>query len=189
MNRFLKSRKFAGVIGAIVVGIFIVNPARGERAYLPAVGAPPLRFQAFTTNHLVFDLKSFVATAKPAEILNAAAPVAMPANPTNLVAVSNQIPVSAAIINQENPIPAKPEIVADAKKSFTQRTDSEISSPAASDLLTVTPQMISEYLKPEQNEASRVEQPGPIMFVPPEMQFTPPAPKTSGESRAIYKSQ
>jgi hypothetical protein len=54
MRWLSKSRKFAGLVCAIAAGVFAAGEARGERAYLPSVGSPPLRFQVFNTNGLFF---------------------------------------------------------------------------------------------------------------------------------------
>lgn len=53
----------------------------------------------------------------------------------------------------------------------------------ASDLLTVTPQMFIEYLKPV-SETNQTE-----IVVPADVQFTPPTPDVPAGSRAIYKTQ
>jgi hypothetical protein len=186
MSGIFKSRKFIGVIGAIITGFFTVLEANGERAYLPIVGSPPLRFQAITTNHLVFNLESFAQPQKPAETSNAVTQIVAPvANATNLVESSS--PASA--LSETNQAAAKPETVADTKNSSVPPFNFASSPSSASDLLTVTPQMITEYLKPAQTETNRADQPGAVVFVPAEMQFTPPAPNASAESRAIYKVQ
>ncbi len=184
MNGFFKWRRFVGVTGAVAGGLLAIHPARGARAYLPVVGPPSLRLQVITKNHLVFNLESFREPPKAAETNTVAHTVAPAAVATNIIAAPNPIPIVAANTNQANQVPAKPETVADAKNNPVPPFNFPNPSAAASDLLTVTPQMITEYLKPAQNAA---DQPGTVVFVPVEMQFTPPTPKTSGESQAIYK--
>ncbi len=56
-------------------------------------------------------------------------------------------------------------------------------------MLTVTPQMITEYLKPGQNQTQQTNQNGGVLFVPAEMQLAPASPGVSGASQATYKSQ
>jgi hypothetical protein len=186
MSGIFKSRKFIGVIGAIVAGFFAVREANGERAYLPVVGSPPLRFQAITTNYLVFNLESFTQPPKPAAVSNAVAQIVAPvANATNLIENSSPIPVSL----ETNRVAARPETVTDTKNDSVLPFNFANPSSSASDLLTVTPQMITEYLKPAQTETNRADQPGAVVFVPAELQFTPPTPNASAESRAIYKTQ
>jgi hypothetical protein len=186
MSGIFKSRKFTGVIGAILAGFFAAHEANGERAYLPVVGSPPLRFQAITTNHLVFNLESFAQPPKKAAVSNVTTQIIAPVeNTTNLVENSSPIPVYL----ETNRVPAKPESVADTRNNSVPPYNFANSSSAASDLLTVTPQMITEYLKPAQTETNRTDQPGAVVFVPAELQFTPPTPNASAESRAIYKTQ
>jgi hypothetical protein len=187
MSRFSKSREITGVICAIASGIILVHEARGERAYLPSVGSPPLRFQAFTTNHLVFNLESFVMPAKPAGTSNAVTQIA--ANFTKKIAVSSQTPVALANANQTNQVPLKPENGAGGKNNSETPVFSPNASSSASDLLTVTPQMITEYLKPAQTQTEQPNETNSAVFVPAELQFAPPAPKAPGESQATYKIQ
>jgi hypothetical protein len=59
-------------------------------------------------------------------------------------------------------------------------------STSASDLLTVTPQMIAQYLKPESNGTNTMDRPGTVVFVPADMPFMPPPVKTDTDSRASY---
>jgi hypothetical protein len=186
MSGIFKSRKFTGVIGAILAGFFAAHEASGERAYLPVVGSPPLRFQAITTNHLVFNLDSFAQPPKKAAVSNAVTQIIAPVeNTTNLVENSSPIPVSL----ETNRVPVKPETLADTRNNSVPPFNFANPSSTASDLLTVTPQMITEYLKPSQTETNRADQPGAVVFVPAELQFTPPAPNASAESRSIYKTQ
>ncbi|HEY1719412.1 MAG TPA: hypothetical protein VGH42_14125 [Verrucomicrobiae bacterium] len=190
MSRFSKSREITGVICAIAAGIFAAHEARGERAYLPSVGSPPLRFQAVATNHLVFNLESFVMAAQSAEASNAVTQVAAPAaNFTNIAAISRQIPAALANANLTNQVPVRPETAPGAKNNSEMPVISPNSPSSAGDLLTVTPQMITEYLKPAQNQTDQENQTNPTVFVPAEMQFAPPAPKVPGESQATYKTQ
>jgi hypothetical protein len=186
MNGFLRPRKLDGVILAIVVGISAVHEAGGARAYLPTVGAPPLRFQSASTNHLVLDLKTFMTmlAERQAEASNALAQIAPPvAIATNTPAVvSYPASISSADTN-----PAS--VVTEGKNNSESPVIPPISPSSASDMLTVTPQMITEYLKPAQNQANQKDQKGAEVFVPAGTQFTPPAPKAPGESQATYKSQ
>jgi hypothetical protein len=181
MRWLSKSHKFAGLVFAIAAGVFAVGEARGESAYLPSVGSPPLRFQVFNTNRLFLSLKSF-APAKVSELeTNLAAAAAIV---TNMAAT----PVSPPNANT-NQAPASPPTVADGKNNSEIQGVSTNSSSSAGDLLTVTPQMITEYLKPDQKQADPADQKGAVHFVPEGMQFAPPPPSSPGESRATYKSQ
>ena len=173
------------LVGVILVTAAAVYAACGERAYLPSVGVPSLRIQAATTNHLGFDLKSFLMPVKPAVPSNAVAQAAAPAAATNIPVVFNPVSASPGNTNQA---PFMPPAVTDAKNNSEPPDITPISPPSASDLLTVTPQMITEYLKPGQNQ-TQTNQTGAVIFVPAQLQFAPPAPNASGESRATYKTQ
>jgi len=177
----LRSRKFGGMIGAIIASLFAVHEARGVGAYLPIVGPPPLRFQAVITNHFLFNLESFEA----AEISNEVAQITAPAaNATNSPAVANPISISSAKTNQVS-------AATDEKNNLETQAISPISSSSASDLLTVTPQMITDYLQPAQKGngwANRRNQSDTSVFVPLEMQFAPPTPNTAVKSEAIYNN-
>jgi hypothetical protein len=187
-NWLLMSYKFVGVIGAIIVGMFAVFGARGVNvlnAYLPIVGPPPMRFQAVITNHFHFNLESFEATEESVETSNTVTQLdASAANATNSPAVSNPIFVSSAKTNQVS-------AATDEKNNSETPTISPISSSSASDLLTVTPQMITDYLQPAQKGngwANRRNQSDTSVFVPLEMQFAPPTPNTAVKSEAIYNN-
>lgn len=190
MNGFLRPRKLDVVILAIAVGISAVHDAGGARAYLSAVGSPPLRFQSESTNHLVIDLKTFMTmlAEKQAESSNALVQIAPPVAiaPNTPAMVSNPASISSA---NTNPAPVMPESVTEDKNNSESPVIPPISPSSASDMLTVTPQMITEYLKPAQNQANQKDQKGAEVFVPAGTQFAPPAPKAPGESQATYKSQ
>jgi hypothetical protein len=86
-----------------------------------------------------------------------------------------------------------PESGADGKNNAARPFNFSFAQAAASDLLAVTPQMISEYLKPDRNETNQLDAPGVVVFVPAQMQFAPTSTKTTatshaGESRATYNS-
>jgi hypothetical protein len=183
MNGFSKSCKFIGKICAVAASVFFVHETRGESAYLPSVGSPPLRFQVVSTNYFVFDSKPAAPAANPTKTSAVATTSATPtANHTNITEISNPISNSSANTNQTS--------AADEENNSETPIIPITSSSSASDLLTVSPQMITEYLKPAQTVTdTKTNQPEPVIFVPVEMQFTPPAPKSSSESRATYKTQ
>jgi hypothetical protein len=184
-NGLLRSRKFISVIGAIIVGVFAVLEARGVGAYLPIVGSPPLRFQAVITNHFHFNLESFEATEESVETSNTVAQLDAPVtNAANITAVSTPISFSSAKTNQIS-------AATDEENNSEMPVISPNSSSSASDLLTVTPQMITEYLQPAQKAtggAYRKNQSDTSVFVPFEMQFAPPMPGASAKSQAIYNN-
>jgi hypothetical protein len=180
----LRPRKFVSVIGIIIAGMFAVHEARGVGEYLPIVGPPPLRFQAVITNHFLFSLESSEATEEPEETSNTVTQLAAPAaNVTNIIAVSNSISIAPAETNQTS-------VVTDETNNPETPVISSDSSPSASDLLTVSPQMITEYLQPAQRSrgwTNRRNQ-NTAVFVPLDMQFAPPTTNAPVESEAIYNN-
>jgi hypothetical protein len=64
MNPRLIFGPFAAAIFLIAAGWFPAREAHGGRAYLPAVGSPPLRFQDASTNDFVFNSKEFIHEIK-----------------------------------------------------------------------------------------------------------------------------
>lgn len=191
MNGLIKYRHSTGVICLIVAGLFFVREVSAARAYLRVVGPPPLRFQAMTTNDFVYDPKLFSLEPKLAEtVSNAVNQIA--ATATN---ADNSVAISPSVTNV-NPVAVSPEIAADEGKNSAPHFNFNFATASASDLLTVTPQMITQYLKPEANATNSLDRPGAVVFVPAEMQFSPPTKITAvsrgiegNESRATYQSQ
>ena len=183
-NGLLSSRKFIRVIGAIIAGLFATQEARVVGEYLPIVGPPPLRFQAVITNDFVFNLEPSEAAEEPVETSNTVAQPDAPAvNVTNIIAVSNSISLSSAETNQAS-------VVTDETNNYETPVISPDSSSSASDLLTVSPQMITEYLQPAQKARgwnNRRNQ-DTAVFVPLDMQFAPPTTNAPVQSEAIYNN-
>jgi hypothetical protein len=177
-------RRMTGAFCVVVAFFFLTQKTRAGRAYLQVVGAPGLRFQPAMTNYFVFDPKMFSPVIAPAETVsnavNELATARVPA--TNSTAIS--VPVPEAVTNV-NPVATAPEIAAEPKKDYLRPFNFSFSSASASDLLTVTPQMITQYLKPDVNETNQLDHPGAVVFVPAEMQFAPPPTKITAESRGI----
>lgn len=175
-----------GVIGIIAAVAFFIRSAQAARAYLPAVGAPPLRFQAVTTNYFVFDPKLFLP---PTNLVATVSNVVNQATTTNDVAVTPP-PATNETLTASS-LPATPDDNQNYIPRPFRRYNFNFSTASASDLLTVTPQMIAPYLKPDPNVTNALDRPGAVVFVPAEMQFTPPptsAESRPGESRATYRS-
>jgi hypothetical protein len=163
-----------------------------SRAYLPTVGAPPLRFQAVTTNYFVFDPKLFLPSTNL--LATASNTVIQAASPTNTVATA----MPAAVPEQSVTLtassrPAEPDYSQNYIPNPFRRYNFNFAAASASDMLAVTPQMITPYLQPAPNATNALDHPGAVVFVPAEMQFTPPSTTISaenhpGESRATYSS-
>jgi hypothetical protein len=195
MNGLPMYRQLTGMICLMLAEFFCVHAQAASRAYLPATGVPPLRFQIVTSNYFVFDPKLFPPQPKPSEIdSNAVNTLAASTNPTHSTAISQPVASSPA---NAGPLLVGAETSPDERKDAVSHFKFDFSSAAASDLLTVTPQMITQYLKPDSAETNRLDRPGAVVFVPAEMQFTPPNTKITAEScgtmgnesRATYQTQ
>jgi hypothetical protein len=188
MNGRPQFRLLTGVICIIAAAAFFIRPAQAARAYLPTVGSPPLRFQAVTTNYFVFNPKLF----QPATNL-----VATVSNVVNQATATNDVAVAPPPATNEtltaSSQPAAPDYNQNYAPGPFRRFNFNFSTASASDLLTVTPQMITPYLKPDANVTNALDHPGAVVFVPAEMQFMPPPTTVTteshpGESRATYRS-
>jgi len=181
LGKFSKVLRFATILCVAVIGFFLAQKARGEKAYLQIVGPPALRFQAPATNYSWFTGKLFELSAKVKNPSGKTALTVPQANITNSVVVFHPTSIAPAKGNQ---VSGLPQIGANEENNSEMPVISPDSSSAASDLLTVSPQMITEYLQPAPKQDEAMGQTNSrVIFVPPEMQFMPPAPKVSGESR------
>lgn len=187
MNRQPIHRRLTGLICAGFAGLFLIHEARGGYAYLRVVGPPALRFQAVTTNCYVFDPKAFNFEAKlVATASNVVDQLTTPAtNETTAVEPAMPVPVKnpqPVVITTGNPVNPVNDPAGNYNFAFPAST--------ASDLLTVTPQMIAEYLKPQAAAGTnQFDRPGTAVFVPVQMPFLPPAAQGTAESRATYQSK
>ena len=187
MNGLPKYLNLTGVVCAVVAAFSFAREAPAKFAYLPVVGVPPLRIEVVTTNE--FNYLAFNEAFSAARTNLATAPAI---NTDNSSATSPSIPKTIA---NNNPAAANVLITTssetgdDGEKDGRQPVNFAFPSSTASDLLTVTPQMITQYLKPEGNETNQLDRPGVVVFVPADMPFMPPTQKTVPESRAIYQSR
>jgi hypothetical protein len=190
-------RRLAGVLTmAVVVSVFALDASgKREHGYLPTVGPVALRFVEATTNFYVFDPELFAPKAKPAETNSSLASAA----PTNAAVVMPTprpaAPTVIEAVSTPNQQVMSPLIVGGGPIYPGQNFNSDFSPAPASDLLPVTSSMITDYLKSERNQTehgdhtNNLDQPGAVVFVPAQIQFTPPTPDGGGESKAIYRSQ
>lgn len=180
-----------GALGALIALFYPLAETRAVVGYLTRLGPPPLRIWITSTN--VFDYSRF-------ELELAAKAQAKP----DANSGTNQMAISATDTNTE---PMSPEDLSTPDKTPTDQNYStgtsldtstedqsgrmprgnfNFSSPTASDLLTVTPQMIAQYLKPEGYGTNTMDRPGAVVFVPADMPFVPPPVKANSDSRASY---
>jgi len=166
----LKYRKFT--VAAVTLMLLAAQENRGFSAYLKQIGPAPLRFSLATAVPASFTLPTaLVEPQKPTNTTEIAVSPAIPAE-TNAVAT---VPIAVPATNAPPPIlsaetPAKPT-----------------STPAASEMLVVSPQMLTEFFKPATegtNATSNFIVPVTTPVVP--VGFTPPLVKPS--SRATYNT-
>jgi hypothetical protein len=161
----------------IALGVAVVfiaaQEASGAEAYLKSVGPPPLRFEFISTNNALF--LSELALPKPKFVT----PPPMPLAPTNSARSQTYLSTGGGLdmLGEGN----------GGLMSGAAAGNAGASPNSASDMLSVTPQMINEYFKPnrEDNEEAGPLRHGDTIFVPAELGFVPPTP----ESRAIYQSK
>lgn len=158
-----------------VVTVMLVSLAaqenRGFSAYLTQTGPSPLRFSIATVFPASFVLPA--ALVEPNKATNATETAVSPtiSSSTNTVAaVSTSVPISNAQPTVSSPeSPAKPA-----------------PAPSASEMLVVSPQMLTEFFKPVAegtNSASAVIVP---VTSPVPVGFTPPSARPP--SRATYNT-
>jgi hypothetical protein len=189
MNQNQKPGRLKGAICAIAALFFGVLPASAIVSYLPIVGPPPLRFELFTTN--IFSYSQFkldLANRSPMK----PAPQASTNSPSTAShAITSPPPPAAGAATVASAAVAagnSEENVAGGENRLTPRENFNFPPSTASDLLTVTPQMIAQYLKPDPIGTNALDRPGAVVFVPADLPFTPPTPKGNSESQANYHS-
>jgi hypothetical protein len=161
------------MVFAVVLGWLAAPQSRGNGDYLAKTGPAPLRFSLPMVNVGAFTLP-LALSAKP-----------LSTNSTAIADVKTNS-VEPAVTTAENPPKPAPTV------DFPPNTpgDSQNNPPnpapppvAASDLLVVSPQMLTEFFKPGPGGSNSVIVP---VVLPSAVGFTPPTEKPS--SQAIYKS-
>jgi hypothetical protein len=155
----LKIRKLTVI--AVMLALCAAPQIRGKSAYLKQIGPPPLRFSAAIAT-------SF---ALPPMLVERPAPTNSPeiaATAPNPVATNRVAPSSASIPSTTAATPAPVTL------------DSPSNSASASEMLVVSPQMLTEFFKPglEGTDSART------LVLPAPVWFTPPLATPS--SQAIY---
>lgn len=141
----------------------------GSEAYLKSVGPPPLRFQYVDNNNSLFLQELALPKPRPVE------QPPMP-KPQDAAAPETHIATSGPVMGSMGPfLPG-------------QGNNNLNPDGSASDMLSITPQMISEYFKPYRAEGAPEPVPsqrGQTFSVPAELGFVPPMPG----NRATYNSK
>jgi hypothetical protein len=159
------------VMATVLLAMQGVSSAEG---YLAAIGPVPLRFAYVDNNNALFLSELAPPKLKPV-IQPPMPPPQTNAQPETVVADS---PPLAGLFGPVSGVPLSPG---------PERNGHDRGS-SASDMLNITPQMISEYFKPSRAEGESEPSPfqhGESIFVPAELGFVPPTPG----SRAIYNSK
>lgn len=140
-------------------------PARGA-AYLPLVGPPPMRFVKAT------DGSKTISWTPPALISPAV--VVEPTLPsvTTTIPVNNVVPPRPVIEPANTPVPLP---------TGNLSTNSSVQTRSANELLMVTPEMLVDYFKPNNNATNAAN-----VHVLAPVNFTPPASASIPSSQAIY---
>lgn len=162
----LKIRKLAIIIA--IIALYAAPETRGNSPYLKQGGPPPLRFSLAMAN--------LASLALPASLSENPAPtntteVAVNKSDTT---VTNTIPLSILGISPSAstlPVSTNPIL-----------PNTSPATPAASDMLVVSPQMLTEYFKPGPDGTNSAN----TVILPVAVGFTPPSAKPS--SRATYNS-
>jgi hypothetical protein len=151
-------------VSAVMLVLCTAQQMRGNSAYLKQIGPSPLRFSLASAS-FSFVLPSVLtqpsATTNSTEIAN----TTPDSTATNIVALQNPAQ------SHNFPVPPTP----DSQNNSTE-------TPSASDMLVVSPQMLTEYFKPGPDGTNSVN----TVILPVPVGFTPPSAKPS--SQAIYKS-
>jgi hypothetical protein len=164
----LRNRKFT--VTAVIFLLLATQENRGFSAYLKQIGPSPLRFSLATAVPTTFVL--------PPELVE-------PQKPTNTTATA----VSPAISTETNAVPAVPVTTPATNAeptSLSPETPAKPNpTPSASEMLVVSPQMLTEFFKPAKNTNAADNVVTPVT-TPVPVGFTPPSAKPG--SRATYNT-
>jgi hypothetical protein len=206
MSRFLKARNLAVIILAIALGLLMARGASDSRPYLKVTGPPPLRFQyvAASTPELLALLvlpkqaASTITNMPPSKPESARAENYNSGN-TILPVISSgapgMFPFGAFPYGGMYPYGMPPYGMAMGTGMYgpapmaVPTVPVGVSSNSASNMLSVTPQMINDYFKSNPTEpapAPSQYQPGQAIMVPQELGFVPP---TIPQSQSSYTSK
>lgn len=156
----------------VVLAILTLQKVQGGELYLAIVGPPPLRFEPAAINDPVFTQELQLPAPRDTKFAVSIIPTNVPASAAAETALNDVVKAESA-----------PPVTSPAAIS------AEVPAGPASNLLPTIPQMMMDYLKPNQSAdpgESSPYQPGDTIFAPAELNFLPPIP---GQSRAIYQSR
>jgi len=180
-----------GALSALIAVFYPLPEAWAVVGYLAKLGPPPLRIWMNSTN--VFDYSRFElalmakAQAKP-DANSGTNQMAISVTETNTepLRLDNSTTTGKATMGQNYSSGTSPDTSTEDQSGAMPRGNFSFPGTTASDLLTVTPQMIAQYLKPESYGTNTMDRPGAVVFVPADMPFVPPPVKANSDSRASY---
>jgi hypothetical protein len=146
----------------------LMEPLARGAAYLPLVGPPPMRFEK---------------AAVGAKTISWTPPTLTPSTiaiETNVPSITSSIPANSVAQAPPAIEPVKAPVPLPAENLSTNSTDQ---TRSANDLLVVTPEMLVDYFKPNDNATNATD----VRVLVP-VNFTPPASASIPSSQAIYRS-
>ena len=153
---------------AVAFFVCVAHQTRGVSDYLKEAGPVPLRFSLAAAAPLSFILPdSLVERQKPTNTVQVASSSTTSENTNTVVS-----PLPSPSTTPGNPV----------VHTTTDPQNGSVPTPSASDMLVVSPQMLTEFFKPVTDGTNS---PGTVI-VPVPVGFTPPSAKPS--SRATYNS-
>lgn len=172
-NRGMYARRLSHCLGfycLVAMVLLMTLPVQGG-SYLPLVGPPPLRFEK-AMNHARISWIPPVMNSPPL------------ATETNTIRVTPSIPSENVVVAPPaTPINTVTGIAPVLVEPDKLSTNSIVQTRSANDLLVVTPEMLVDYFKPNNNMTNA----GNVRVIAP-VSFSPPASTSIPSSQAIYRS-
>jgi hypothetical protein len=166
----IRTRLVGKFFPGLVMAFLALQKVQGGGLYLAIVGSPPVRYESPAMNDPVFIEELSLPKPKDTKTSVTILPPDSKAN-SSVQSTTNDVVAAASPSGS----------MSDAAKS------AEGLAAPASNLLSIMPRMMTEYLKPIQTaDDSSPYQAGDTIFVPVELGFVPPIP---GQNRAIYQSR
>jgi hypothetical protein len=154
---------------------FAAQKMRGNSPYLTQTGPPPLRFALTMANWAPFTLPPSLSEHHAATNATEIATNKVDVSETNAFAFYR--PSLPVVTNTPN--------VSTTITATAESPNEPALTPSASDMLVVSPQMLTEYFKPGPDGTNSGS--GSGLILPVAVGFTPPSAKPS--SQATYKVQ
>jgi hypothetical protein len=169
MNKILNALTRNGIVPAMAMVLLAIQSLSGAESYLKSVGPPPLRFEYVDNNNTLFLSELTLPRLKPV-----AQPPMPPPQPKASLETNSM--AGGTVAGAGNGVPILP---VPAENALSPNS-------SASDMLSITPQMISEYFKPYRAEGAPEPSPdqrGQTFSVPAELGFVPPTPGSRTTSK------